>query len=632
MQKLIKDKQMKLLTIIIILFSTNLFAKSLEWQKMDLEESLQAKYNDAISSVLKKDEFFIVTEVKYNDPGMPDFNDLNETDFKVSDIAFDDSKGDYIAFSKVGLEVPVLGKAYKENQRKLKEMYRYNESFDLFKNIQSVDVIVNISDTVNQSKIALIKTITDNLKFSIFNFTPKVEIKTLKIKEILDVNGVKPEEGVTSRDLIELLGKFGNAIGMIVTVLLLGFLAYKLLKMYMDFMEKFQPKQNEETKDEAGQDEDESSKEINLNLNNPDSDSMSDIEGEELPSFERFQKLINLNIDQAVILVKKWIFAKTDNSAMALSAVAQQLEHEQLDTLFSKLSSQEREGWNSSLVGYLDHEKLEVANKIISEEVIKEVVGGSPINDFELIDTILNMDIKSVKNYILKNEKYGKVLSNLINPGLLTDLMNGLEENEIEAIISQSFDFNINSLDSILGEFKADLKSFSKSNQVNPFNTKLLNVISEVSVQKEQILYNHLVKESDIKSILAIAKKYIPGELVLDLPVTFLKQTMQNYPLNKKVNLIASMNEDDQMKLMDSFTEEGSSAREMIVMELETLKENDLEYARVKKQKNDLWQEFVNFTRKAVESDDSIQSDVEYLVDNWLKSLKDEKTQNLKVS
>lgn len=632
MQKLIKDKQMKLLTIIIILFSTNLFAKSLEWQKMDLEESLQAKYNDAISSVLKKDEFFIVTEVKYNDPGMPDFNDLNETDFKVSDIAFDDSKGDYIAFSKVGLEVPVLGKAYKENQRKLKEMYRYNESFDLFKNIQSVDVIVNISDTVNQSKIALIKTITDNLKFSIFNFTPKVEIKTLKIKEILDVNGVKPEEGVTSRDLIELLGKFGNAIGMIVTVLLLGFLAYKLLKMYMDFMEKFQPKQNEETKDEAGQDEDESSKEINLNLNNPDSDSMSDIEGEELPSFERFQKLINLNIDQAVILVKKWIFAKTDNSAMALSAVAQQLEHEQLDTLFSKLSSQEREGWNSSLVGYLDHEKLEVANKIISEEVIKEVVGGSPINDFELIDTILNMDIKSVKNYILKNEKYGKVLSNLINPGLLTDLMNGLEENEIEAIISQSFDFNINSLDSILGEFKADLKSFSKSNQVNPFNTKLLNVISEVSVQKEQILYNHLVKESDIKSILAIAKKYIPGELVLDLPVTFLKQTMQNYPLNKKVNLIASMNEDDQMKLMDSFTEEGSSAREMIVMELETLKENDLEYARVKKQKNDLWQEFVNFTRKAVESDDSIQSDVEYLVDNWLKSLKDEKNQNLKVS
>ena len=137
---------MKILLTLILLISNFAFAaKSLEWQKIELERDIRNQYEQVLLSVTERKNFLVRSEVKYSDPGMPRFNDLNEDNLRISDISFDESKGDYIAFSKIGLEVPVLGKAFRDNQRQLKEMYRYNESYDIFKNIQSLDVQITLN-------------------------------------------------------------------------------------------------------------------------------------------------------------------------------------------------------------------------------------------------------------------------------------------------------------------------------------------------------------------------------------------------------------------------------------------------------------------------------------------------------
>lgn len=603
---------------IILLFSNLLFAKSLEWQKIELEQMVKQQYEDILLPILKKNEFYLHVNVKYNDPGMPSFDDLNKDDLKVSDISFDSSKGDYIAFSKVGLEVPVLGKIHKENQKRLKEMYRFNESFDLFKNFQSIDITLNISDLVSESKYNMAKDIANSYSFSIANFTPKISVKKVKLSEI---EAAKPQQN--QFDFFEFLGKFGNAIGMILTVIIFGIVAFKLLKMWMDFMERLKAMENPES-DKSAEDDKDDSKEKEESQLAQDSTAEEDDESHQIASFERFEKLLELNSKQATLLIKKWIKNRNTDSELALSGIAQQLDSSKLELIFKELNSQERELWNNQIIGYLEGEKLTNANILISQGVIKELVGGSVVDDFELVDLLLSMNVDMVKNYILQNKEFGSILCNLINPDLISELLNGLSTEELNEVISNSLSFDLKTMESQFDAFKKDLSAFCQRSMMKPFNYKLLQVVSEVSSEKENLIYRFMSKGASKSDILNVAVKNLPSELVFDLPSNILKVFMQNYPMEKKINLLSCLEDGQQEFLLNSFTAEGSNAREMIEMELNAIKDNDLLYKRIKMNKNTYWGDFVGFVRAAVNNDDEIKVEVSQVVENWVDSLKSE--------
>lgn len=116
-----KNMYMVFLLLIVSSFGCASAQTALEWQKVSMEEKITNKIRSAVSKVLKSNQYIVETEVKINDPGPPNFDDMQKVGLKVSDIDFDDSKGDYIAFSKIGLEVPVIEKYYADHQQKLKE-------------------------------------------------------------------------------------------------------------------------------------------------------------------------------------------------------------------------------------------------------------------------------------------------------------------------------------------------------------------------------------------------------------------------------------------------------------------------------------------------------------------------------
>lgn len=606
----------RILFVVFLLFFGGAQAKGLEWQKIELERTIKSQYQEIISPLLKRNEYYLQVVVKYSDPGMPNFDDLNSDAFKVSDVKFDDSKGDYIAFSKVGLEVPVLGKAFKENQRKLKEAYRYNEAYDLFKNFQSIDVILNISDAVSNAKVDIIRNIVESYKLSFSNFVPKISVKKIKMSQLEDKSKVQ-----STFDIFDFIGKFGNAIGMIITVILLGLVAYKLLKMWMDFMENLKSLENqkdESNSQEEAKDGDSEEEESTLDQKVPE-EQVDQIEG-----FERFEKLLELNPRQSILLAKKWIKQGDDDSRLALNAIAQQLDTDKLDILFDGLSAQERETWNSSIQGFLEGDKLIEANLIISEGVIKELVGGSAISDFELVDIVLSMNVDMVKGYIVKNKEYGSFLCNLINPSLISDLLNDLEVDEMNEIITNSLSLDMKKLDSEMDKFKRDLSDFCNEAKIKPFNYKLLQVVSGISAEKEAMLYRFIAKNTSRSEIISAASRNIPSELIYDLPTSSLKIIMQNYPMEKKVNLLSCIDEDKQQHLLNSFTVEGSNAREMIDMELEAIRENELQFKRVQLNKENIWSEFVSYVRVVIKNDETIGAEAVHVIEEWVRSLKED--------
>lgn len=605
----------KLFFFVFVLFLGSAQGKGLEWQKIELEQTIKSQYQEIISPLLKRNEYYLQVVVKYSDPGMPNFDDLNQDTFKVSDVKFDDSKGDYIAFSKVGLEVPVLGKAFKENQKKLKEMYRYNEAYDLFKNFQSIDVTLSISDAVSSAKVDIVRNIVESYKLSFSNFVPKISVKKIKMSELKDRNKVQ-----STFDIFDFIGKFGNAIGMIITVLLLGLVAYKLLKMWMDFMENLKSLENQK---EESNPQEEPKDDTNEEEESVLDQQVSEEQVDQIEGFERFEKLLELNPQQSILLAKRWIKQGDNDSRLALNAIAQQLDTDKLDILFDGLSSQEREIWNTSIQGFLEGEKLLEANLIISEGVIKELVGGSAISDFELVDIILSMNVDMVRGYIVKNKEYGSFLCNLINPSLISDLLNDLEVDEMNEIITNSLSLDMKKLENNMVKFKKDLSDYCNEAKIKPFNYKLLQVVSDISAEKEAMLYRFIAKNTSRSEIIAAASRNIPSELIYDLPDSCLKVIMQNYPMEKKVNLLSSIDEDKQQRLLNSFTVEGSNAREMIDMELEAIKENELQFKRVQLNKDNIWSEFVSYVRVAIENDETIGAEALHVVEQWVSTLKE---------
>lgn len=602
----------------------SLQARSLEWQKIDLEKDIVGQYEGAFASVLERDEFFVRAEVKYSDPGMPNFQDLNQDNFKVSDIPFDESKGDYIAFSKVGLEVPVLGKAYQEHQKKLKEMYRYNESFDLFKNIQSIDVVINVSDAISPGKMELVESVKENFKISVGGFTPKVSVNKIKMEEVKE--NTEPGEGPAGKnkeepglkDFLELLGKFGNAIGMILTVIILGALAFILLKKYMEFMEKLKGMESPAAKSEQqdkDDDKDPQAPAAGIAASQGEEAEVSD-------GLDRFEKLVKLNPKQATLLVKRWIREKSADAALALGAVAQQLDAELLDSLFENLDAIEREEWTDSIGGYLEGKELEKANKIVSEGVVRELVGGSFIEDYELVDIILGMDSEMVKDYILGNREYGKILANLVNSEIISKVFEELDEQGIDQVVALSLDFSVEEAMENIEGFKESLRNFCAQGAPKPFNNKLLQVVSEVSPEKESMLYRFMAKDTKRSQIVAVAMRNLPSELVFKLPSAFMKETMQNYPMSKKVELLASLEEEKREFLLNSFTEQGSNAREMVLMELETLESDELQKKRVESNRDELWAQFLKYTRASLKNKEGLEHEIRGIVEEWADSLK----------
>jgi hypothetical protein len=608
---------MRLFLILIFMISSALSkGQSIEWQKIELEELITSKYSRALSGVLDRDEFLVKTEVKYSNPGMPNFKDLNKDQYKVSDIEFDESKGDYIAFSKVGLEVPVVGKAYKENQNRLKELYRFNESYNLFKNIEEINVKVVVSKIISESKIKVVNNITKNLDVNIAGFTPKVEVVkediALAIRE--DRNG-----GIGASEVLAFIGKFGNAIGLILAVLLFGFLLQKSLKMYMEFMERL--KANEQPAPEAQEEKDDKSDSPGMPM-----PGMPDAESGKPASFKSFLQLLEMNQEQCAILVKRWLKSEDDNAKLALTGIAQQLETKDLATLFKHLNTEEKEMWNSSLKGYLDSDDLLKANKLITEGVVKEIVGGSTVSDFEVIELILSMNFTSIKEFILKGDKNSSILANIVNPDVLAKLLSDLDVQTMEGVIANSMKFNYQDLDNLDG-FKAELQKFASVSKASPFNSKLITVIKDISPEKETTLYKYLVKGNSIGEITNIAIDKFPSDLMLQLPEDFLKSCMQAYPMQNKIKLLASLAEDQRNNLMNTFLEEGSSGKEMIMMELETIQGDELEQKRIEKDSEKIWSEFLDFGRKKLAVNKNHREEAQQILENWLVTMKDGNTQ-----
>ena len=562
--------------------------------------------------------YLIKVDVKYADPGMPNFEDMEDIGVKVSDIEFDESSGGYIAFSKVGLEVPVVEKFYKENQRKLKELYRFNESYDIFKNLETIQINVFLSDELSETLVGSIKKVVENLKFPFGEIEPTFQFEVLP----LTAGVTNKSGGITARDLLMFLSRFGNAIGLILATILLGLAAYFLMKKYWELKAAAEEEPEKETIEEDGFEDRDEMDAVEDELSDAESDQLNELYSTSAKQdFERFRLYYTNSPKETSLLLKRWINLSDSHSKMALRAVAQQLNDDELMNVFHGLENEEREKWKSCLDTFLEEEQIISANRFISEEVMRDLIAPPFIRDFELVNMLLGIDLPSACQFVRENPDDSKILLNLLTPQFVGKILDDLSAHEAEVAIANSLRFDFSQITDDFASFKRTMTIFWSKVKSKPFNQKLLQMLPDFNPSKELMVYEFLAKSKMRDEMAEVASDYFPSELISSLPKELLRNAMQSYPNDKKIQLLFSCGASVRNSLIESFAEEGSASREMVDMEFANLEADDLAKARIKNSKDEIWKEFLNFMRNMIKSNENYRSEVENIVSGWITQM-----------
>lgn len=618
----------------IITCNLQAFARSLEWQKVSLESEVREKVNDALDNILLSNQFFVDVKVKYIKPDVPEFEDTDQIKTKVSDIEFDQSKGDYIAFSKIGLEVPVLEKYYDENQNKLKELFQYNQINDLFNQLESIKVKVLLSSELDPTIVQKSQQLIENIDLSYGEQKAKVEFQVIDISSIVKK---KPEDekkegkGAGGADgekikeiqdkkfnLLEWISKFGNAIGLVLAVLLLGLFSWLILKKYFDLKKELMEMENAKDEEQAKVDEAETEEE-----KTDEEDEQQLIQTKE--DFGRFKQFMQDYPDDTNIMIKRWIGESdvNDRYQLILRAIIQQLEDSEIHTIIKSLNDNEKAKWKAHLDHFLDKDELVEANKTLSEEVVREIVSPNVSGDAILTDMLINLKEDQAIKFISDHPAEVKVLLNLLSPVFSAKVLNKIDEDLTARAIEESMNYAPQFDKDGVNRFKKRLSAFLKENPDKPFNQKIVEMLQTFNPAKEKILYRFLAKEGKKSEIIMAGCRQFPADLIIDLSVDTITDIMQLYPIDNKVSLLLSLEKLKGDKLLQKFAPEGSKAREVLNLEFNSIISNDLKKRQIERNKEKYWIDFVKFTRDHLNSNANYNNEIKDLVTNWAEILMD---------
>jgi len=623
----------------IILFVTSLLlnssafgfsGQSLTWQKLALEEKIQRKMNQSISTVLKDNQYLVEVEADVNEPGAPNFgNDDKKNGPRVSDLNISESRGDYIAFSKIGLEVPVVDKFLDEDKTKLMNLYRYNESYDLFKNLAEVRVTVFLSDKLPPDLVDIVKKVVSSSKLMVAGIKPSVKFENIPMewKEPVVPKKEEPkkkpeapkppmqyEPKIWTKDWLEWASRWGNAFGMILGALILGIIATMLFRQWKAFMEAFVPKPVPELDKKEEDEEDKAA--LDAAANQSTEEDVASIHG-----LERFKQCLEQHPDEAITIVRSWLNDGEEHSLLALRGLAQQASAEEMEKLLAGLSQTQRDKWKGLLTHHLEQAEINNANKQIFQDVVKSLLVPSRIKDGELLNLIMELDAKTTCEFLEKYEDQVGIMMNLLGPSIVAKILTEASDETAEKWLALGGEFDVKEMDSNLDSLKSALESYKEEFSPAPFAQRLMSMIPTASPSREGSLFRALAKSGSPAMLFEAARKCFPSELVLDLPAPVIREVIQSYPMAKRVEFLFSRPEESRATLIDSLAEPGTPARDMIDMELENIERDTGRQSSIVARTEEIWFDFVKLTRTTLQKNSAHNSVAEQMVTQWCSKI-----------
>ncbi|MDD0854239.1 hypothetical protein HBN50_14090 [Halobacteriovorax sp. GB3] len=678
---------------------------SLEWQRQELEQNIHSKVTNILDSIVTKTQYNVDVEVITGTPEEPDFNksegstgptggtlkiedqEVEKTEeekaeearlaeakkskalVKFTDVEPAENTGDYIVFSKFGMEAPLVDdfndfqpegkivltmendedkkkiealkekynnkeeqyveqikKLQKQSQNKIsavEQMWKYNNSVDVFKNLKSVNVTVRLSESLDDEVKQKIEKYVRDIKFNLGKTKPQIKFEYGVLGS--DLNEVTFMDKV--KEVLDFISKFATLMGIVLGVILFGFVGNKLINRYFELNSGTQNSGNFKMEGADAEDEDDSSDDAGM----PTLPGFGGADGGVigLNGVERFKYFIKNTPNDAIMLVKRWISAGDKQSNSALRALVQQMDNDELKTLFQSLSEAQRNDWRALLDKPLTAAELTSANDFISNQIVQSVIVPSEIDDPETYDLILKLKPENVARLVEEEPAQGALLMNALSLNFVNQVLNHCEDGVRDSIINKSVEVTQKDVLDNQEKLKQTLQKYVEVVDKKPFVDKVAKLIPMSKPELENSLFKVLAKKTEPLVLKTIAFDNFPAELIQELPEQFLKNTLTDYPLHQKVRMLLSVDEGLRSIFLDIFAPEGTKANDLITIEFDSIERDEGEYQKVLDEASDHWFSFVKFVRKEIKRDKQFTREISDLLENWSDNIQsDNETQS----
>lgn len=606
---------------------------SLNWQKLALEERIERRFTNSLSAVLKENQYLVDIAVEVDEPLAPNLGNSKPAGPRVSDIKLEESRGDFIAFSKMGLEVPILDKFFDEDKQKLMNLYKFNETYDLFKSITAVKVTVFLSDKLPPELAEIAKNVVGGTRLAISGIKPDVQFETMgleytppkvaekaaaaeaakfekSIERIKEATEAK-EPKIWAKDWYEWASRWGNAVGLLLATIIFSVLAFTIFRQWKALMEKLNAKNTEKEEKSAENSEEQLATE---------GETAQDVQEDDVQSkhgLERFQQCLTQHPDEAINIIRSWIKDETPDSILNLRTIAQQSSREEMEILLAGLLQEQRDRWNSFLGQHLEAADILKASKVIFQDVVKAMLVPSRIKDGELQNLLLELDMDRTVEFLNQSESFVGIMLNILSPTTVSKIISQADEKKVDKWLVDGASFDFSSLESRLPELREALKTFSKATAPSPFLQRLVEMIPSASPAREKTLYKALATAGGTHLIGELASQNLPYDLVMKLPMQALREAFQSLPVAKRIEVVVSKNAAERELLMDALADANTPARDMMEMELSNLSNDTARLTQIEARSEDTWIEFVKTVRHFLRGSTSSQPMVRSMVGEW---------------
>lgn len=596
---------------------------STEWQKVELEKKLKDQVDEVLRGTLKKDQYFVDVKLDVSEPTQPDFMLTPPPPVKekvrFSTKTPDAASADYIVFQKLGLEAPIVSEFKQPKKGKKSEfelLWKYNQSLNIFNNLNAIDIKVSVDNRLSEQTIESAKKALNQINFNLSRgIQPSISVETVAM---LNEFKEKPKMGLFEK--LEWFSKFATMIGLLGATLLAAIFALILFKKYAELKkEELAALANQKNQKEE-KDADKKEKTEQPVPAPAAEESQADVI---YSGIERFKKFFMKSPTEASIMLKRWLKTGDEYEQQALCALVQFLENDDLMNVFTLLSNEDREAWKKVLATTELQDNLKEISEFISEQVIEEIIVPQKFVDEELSDLLLSISEEQAARFIEEDTEFGTMLLNIMNVKFVSKILSNLSSDLSNTALTKSFENSEDFIKESIETFKNKLKEYVILRVENPFLDRVMQLIPMADVKSEKPLFNSLIEKEYFNELEKIAKKFIPAEIIASLSTELIGELIEYYTMSKKTELVASIEDEElKQKIIDSFAPAGSTAKEMLSIELENY-ESDLNLVKhIKENKDSIWQEYIDHCRKHLSEDVKFEERKDQLVKDWVSAKK----------
>ncbi len=629
---------------------------STQWQKIKLEQEVDTKIKNVLSPLISPENIIVEVNIEVAEPSTPQFVKTEPTPeekaaeqkekkkkksktIRINDELPKELPEDYIIFSKLGLEAPLIEDVLKTELEKLKSIaegevksdlepkdegpkvnelpkleqaWNYNSSIDIFKNLLSVKAVVKIDQGMPQTKKDDIDKLLKSLKLSYGEIQAQISLEFIQLKQ----DNI-PDDLLS---YIEYASKFSSLLAAVVGTMLLGIFSLLLFKKY----EKL--KREEMEKGSGGQD-------TNINITNPEkededkaqealaagggSGNGTDSEDTEYIGITRFRHYLKTSKEMAIILTKRWIALEEKSPKLALKAIVQQLDTDELQKIFSNLNEKQRSDWREKLDGPLNKQELILANKYISNEIIADIMIPNVVEDTELQELLLDISPEKGAKLLNSEQEYGVVLTQLLSSTMLSNIYKLVEPQTVDQILNESINFNHDKLPSSLPKLKAALQGLQSANEQSEVIEKIIKILPKASRELEGIYFEKLASKVSKEQFTEVALETFPSALVSELPNQFMQIIFKTFNNSEKAEILFATPEELKEQLTEQVAPLGSKARDMLDMEFERVEQDEELLKSIEKNPEEYWDKLISQIRKEIKTNKSIKGDITNIIESW---------------